>query len=443
MNKINIINRCLLLLTGLFTIALGVVLLVKANLGITPVSCTPYILSLYFPLTLGMITIAFDVSFILMQIILRRRNYKIIQLLQLPVVMCFGFFIDLAMYLVRDLSPGNYVTKLLICLLGCLVLAFGVFMEVKAKVTYLAGEGLAVAVSETFNIEFGKAKIMVDSSLVTIGVICSIVLLKDLQGIREGTIIAAFVVGYAVRMYTKYIKVFDNLTNSDRSGVEAHPEVVTQNRVVTITCEYGSGGDEIGKLVARKLNLKFYDSSILQLSVEQSGYSKEYVRKNEEILKNSMIQDFYSSKNALINDQKTKLDALFIVQSKIIKDIGENENCVIVGRCAGYVLKNYAECFRVFVHANASYRKQRVMRYNDMEEWEAEREIERRDRYKANYYDYYTGMDWKNANNYHYTIDASLTTTENIANSIVNLVNSRFMKIRSEDIYSYERVLAN
>ncbi len=201
----NLVLKTASFIAGLFIMATGVALSVKANLGVSPISCIPYIYSEKYALTLGQITIIFNAFLIVLQILLLRRQYKIVQLVQLPVIFVFGFFIDLIMRLLSDLQATTYQEQFFWCLMGCVTLAFGVFLEVKAKLTYLPGEGLAMAITKTFNTEFGKTKIGIDSSMVIAGVISSFILLQDLKGVREGTVLAALLVGYLVKFYSRKI----------------------------------------------------------------------------------------------------------------------------------------------------------------------------------------------------------------------------------------------
>ena len=195
MNKL--ILRIIIFTLGLFIMAFGVSLSVKANLGISPISCVPYVYSCKFPLTLGQITILFNAVLIMLQMILLRRNYRLI-LVQLPFVFVLGLFIDLTMYMISNLYIPNYVWQVALCLLSCIAIAFGVFLEVKAKLIYLPGEGLAMAISDIFKKEFGKAKIGVDVSMVAVGIVSSFIFLHQIRGIGEGTIIAAVMVGCIV-----------------------------------------------------------------------------------------------------------------------------------------------------------------------------------------------------------------------------------------------------
>ncbi len=199
--------RLVILITGLLTLSFGVALSVKANLGISPVSCIPYVFSLSTPLTLGILTTLFNLLLILLQVALLRKAFDPIQLLQLPVVMVFGFFIDFALWAVSGLVLTSYLLRFIVCIFSCLLMGFGVFLEVKANVTYLPGEGIALAVAKTLKVEFGKAKIGSDSAMVLIGGVSSLLLTGNLYGIREGTVISAFLIGFTARYLTNRFPV--------------------------------------------------------------------------------------------------------------------------------------------------------------------------------------------------------------------------------------------
>ncbi|MBN2628762.1 MAG: YitT family protein [Spirochaetales bacterium] len=206
MKSSSYIIRSAAFIAGLFIMSLGVVLSVKAYMGVSPISCIPYILSERYPLSLGQMTTIFNLFLILLQIVLLRRKYKPFQLIQLPVIVLFGFFIDLSVIILEPFQADFYHLRLLVCLLSCAVLALGVFIEVKAGITYLPGEGVALALTEVTGIDFGKAKILVDSSMVLSGVLLSFLLHRELLGVREGTILAALLVGIFVKFYFKLMK---------------------------------------------------------------------------------------------------------------------------------------------------------------------------------------------------------------------------------------------
>ena len=203
--KQNILSQSIVFIFGLFIMAIGVVLSVKADLGVSPISCVPYVYSLTFPLTLGQTTIILNVLLIFLQMLLLRKRYKMFQLVQFPVVFLFGYFIDLIMKYSDWVVPATYAEQAALCLLSCVVLGIGVFFEIKAALTYLPGEGLAMALTQTLGVDFGKTKIGTDSSLVVLGIASSLFFLEELAGIREGTVVAAVLVGYIVRfLHTRF-----------------------------------------------------------------------------------------------------------------------------------------------------------------------------------------------------------------------------------------------
>ena len=195
--------KCVQLILGLFIMALGVSLSVKADLGVTPISCVPYIYSLVVPFSLGELTIFMNGIFILLQIAILRRRYRYIQLIQFIAVILLGYFIDFTLSLISEINPTTYLEQLVVLLISCAFIALGVFLFVKANITYIPGDGLLVVISQTFKKEFGKVKICFDSSMVMIGVVSSFLFLHELAGIREGTILAALIVGLLVQLYDK------------------------------------------------------------------------------------------------------------------------------------------------------------------------------------------------------------------------------------------------
>lgn len=204
MNKL---KRYFLFLVGLFINSLGVSLITKASLGTSPISSIPYVLSLNFPFTLGNFTIVYNLLLIALQIFILRKNFKIENILQIPVAVMFGYFIDLTMYLLFWVDPQNYFLKIIALLLGCFVLGFGVYIEVVADVVMLPGESFVRAIVQTWNTNFGITKIIFDSSMVIIAGVLSFVILGRLNGLREGTVIAALSVGFIARLFGEKLEV--------------------------------------------------------------------------------------------------------------------------------------------------------------------------------------------------------------------------------------------
>ena len=204
-DKTELIKRYIFLLAGLFVNGLGVSFITKAGLGTSPITSIPYTLSLGFTPTVGMFTLVFNIFLVILQVILLRRNFQLQNLLQLPIIALFSFFIDLTMSLLGFMQPETYVLKVISLVIGCLILGFGVFMEMVANVAMLPGEATVRAVSDVFSTDFGKTKIAFDSSMTVIAAILSFIMFKHLDGVREGTIVAAILVGFIARLFKKYI----------------------------------------------------------------------------------------------------------------------------------------------------------------------------------------------------------------------------------------------
>lgn len=204
-DKTELIKRYIFLLAGLFVNGLGVSFITKAGLGTSPITSIPYTLSLGFTPTVGMFTLVFNIFLIILQVILLRRNFQLQNLLQLPIITLFSCFIDLTMSLLGFIQPETYVLKVISLVIGCLILGFGVFMEMVANVAMLPGEATVRAVSDVFSTDFGKTKIAFDSSMTVIAAILSFIMFKHLDGVREGTIVAAILVGFIARLFKKYI----------------------------------------------------------------------------------------------------------------------------------------------------------------------------------------------------------------------------------------------
>ncbi|HJA18354.1 YitT family protein [Mediterraneibacter catenae] len=201
-----ILKRYLLLLAGLSIMAFGVAFSIKASLGTSPISSVPFVVSLFTPLTVGTATITMHCVFILMQILILRKDYHLIQLMQLPVAFFFGYLTDFGVWAVQGISCNTYWQQWIVCLIGILLVAVGVSFEVKAGVVVLAGEGVVLAVCKVLpKIKFGYMKVGFDVTLVVIACILSFVFTGHLQGVREGTVAAALLVGLIAKQLGKLL----------------------------------------------------------------------------------------------------------------------------------------------------------------------------------------------------------------------------------------------
>lgn len=204
-------KRYIIFILGLLVNSLGVSLVTKANLGTSPISSIPYVLSMNFSLSLGTFTVLFSLLLIWFQLLILQKNFKIEHLLQIPVAFAFGIFIDLSMALLGFLAPEQYGMKFFCLVLGCLILGIGVYMEILADVVMLPGESFVRSIVFRWKREFGLTKVAFDVSM-TIGAgIISLLLAGKVAGVREGTVIAAVLVGFIARLIGSRLAFFSNI----------------------------------------------------------------------------------------------------------------------------------------------------------------------------------------------------------------------------------------
>ena len=409
------LKRYLIFLVGLFVNSLGVSLITKANLGTSPISSIPYILSLNFPFTLGNFTIFFSIFLIVLQLIILRKNFKLEHILQIPVSIIFGYFIDLTMILFSWVNPEAYIMKIVYLLIGCLILGVGVYMEVLADVVMLPGESFVRAIVLTWKTNFGTTKICFDVSMSVIAAVLSFVFAGRLDGVREGTVIAALLVGFIARLIGKKLAFLKDMIFPESVSAENENEAKEQTagtygkNVIAIGRQFGSGGHDIGKILAEKLGYDFYDAEIIQMTAGTTGYTPEFIKKNEEIMTNSLIYDLVNQMylNADMQDEAPK-DKIFEAECQVVRNLAKKGNCVIVGRCADYVLRNSGNCLKVFFSAPLMSRIRRVAQRQNISEGEAKATVQKNEKLRADNYRYYTRRMWGAAGNFDLSLNTDL-----------------------------------
>ena len=173
--------------------------------------------------------------------------------------------------------------------------------------------------------------------------------------------------------------------------------------VITISREYGSGGRAIGERLAKELGVSFYDKELILMAAKESGLSEEYIRKTEQMKSTSFLYGLYMGAQQLpMNDQ------IFLVQSKIIRQVAEEGPCVIVGRCADYILQDKADCLKVFIHADMQFRAERIVKVYGEREQSPEERLKDKDKRRAAYHRFYTDMKWGHAQNYHICLNSGV-----------------------------------
>ena len=175
-----------------------------------------------------------------------------------------------------------------------------------------------------------------------------------------------------------------------------------ENRIITISREYGSGGRAIGRKLAEKLGIHCYDAELIQRIVEKSGYPADYVKENGEFTEGGWFAPFIVNRAM----GPTHQDKLWKFQCQVIEELADQESCVIVGRCADYVLRARSDCLTVFIHADEKKRAARIVEEYGEPEESAEKRLRDKDKRRAAYYNFYTDMKWGQAQNYHVCLDS-------------------------------------
>ncbi len=204
-----------------------------------------------------------------------------------------------------------------------------------------------------------------------------------------------------------------------------------QNYVITIARQYGSGGRTVGQMLADRLGIHYYDRELMKLASDDSGISEQLFAKADETMKGTSL--FRAAKKVYAgelippdSDDFTSTDNLFNYQAKIIRELAETESCVMIGRCADYVLKEYDNVLSVFIHAPKDYCIAEASKKLSMSERDVERFIQKTDRYRADYYKYHTGREWTDARNYDLCLDSSKLGYERCVAEIIAYMRVRF-----------------
>lgn len=190
-----------------------------------------------------------------------------------------------------------------------------------------------------------------------------------------------------------------------------------KNRIITISREFGSGGRTVGKMLAEQLEIPCYDSEILQKIAVETGFDEQYIADAGEHSPGGFLSSAFSNRTF----GPTNEDYLWQIQYKLITELAQREPCVIVGRCADYILRDTADCLKVFVHADLQFRADRVAKIYGEREQSLEQRIKDKDKRRAAYYRFYTNMRWGYAQNYDITLNSGTIGIESCVDTIKSI----------------------
>lgn len=428
MNKF-LLRRYLLFCVALFVNALGIAFITRAALGTSPITSVTYVLSMFTPFTIGEWTIMLNILFVVLEpFMMTRQDLKEdlrMFLLQIPISFCFGIFIDICMhYILFWLNPATYPSMIIALLIGCVILAVGIALEVKANAAMMAGEYFVKVITRRFRGEFGYIKLGFDVTLVAIACLLSLIFMSGIYGVREGTVIAALIVGPIVHFVSPYYKFLDKwitpATDEKFTDVKKN-----KNIIITIAREYGSGGHLLGEMLSKELGIKLYDKEFIGMAAKRSGMDENFIAKNEQSIPSFWLKCIMSKNSEQpLEGSLSSDDVLFVAESKIIQELAEKEPCIIIGRCADFILHDYPKVLKLFCYSDIENAVSRCVSEYGIKRENAESEIRRINRNRIHHYEYYTGRKWGEPHHYNLMLNTGTISLETACKLIKDIYSN-------------------
>lgn len=199
--------------------------------------------------------------------------------------------------------------------------------------------------------------------------------------------------------------------------------------IITISREYGSGGRLIGKILAEHLSIPFYDKELIELAAEKSGLSPEFIRNSEETASSGFVFNLGAASHITngyyISSEPFFGDKAFFAQSAVIRDLASKGSCVIVGRCAGYLLREDPDCINIFIHSYLDDRLKRAVEVYGMPPTGLADKLVKIDKSRSNYHKYYTGESWHDMRAYHAAINTGIFGVDGAVKAIEELIKAK------------------
>lgn len=368
-------RRYILFIISVFINAYGIAFITKALLGTSPITSVNYVLSMFTPLTMGQWTIIVNLLFVATEPLMMSRSQLRadlrMYLIQIPVTLCFGTFIDISMSSLSWLQPEAYPMQLLSMLAGCVILACGITLEVKADVAMVAGEFFVRVLARRIGGDFGYVKLGFDVGNVILACVFSMLFIGGIHGVREGTVAAALLVGPIVHFLTPFCRVLNGVLGYSKQ-TEGKAAAAPADVVVTIAREFGSGGHMLGEMLASRLGVRLYDREFIKMAAKSSGINEDYIRRNEQT-----IPSFW--------------------------------------------LKGRPGVVRVFCYCDRDTAIDRCTSEYGLDKVKAEAEIKRLNKARGTHYEYYTGQRWDDPRNYDLMINTGSMTLDQACDIIVRM----------------------
>ena len=276
-------QRLAMYFLGLLIITCGIAISVKSNLGVTPVSSIPYTMTCVLGLEMGKATIIFHSLLVGVQILILRGKFEWKNVLQVLIGVIFGYFTTFFNWGASFLpTPDNMIIRLIMMVISTCCIAVGIFFYVPPNIMPLAIEGTMETISKVTKIEFPKVKIGFDCTMVVISLVSCLVGIHSLGSVGIGTAFGAIFVGVIMgKLNRSSLGAWRNrILFGEQTEAAAEVPAAAEGLVVTISREYGSGGREVGRQLAEKLGVAYYDMNLIQKVAAESGYSEAYVQES-------------------------------------------------------------------------------------------------------------------------------------------------------------------
>ena len=198
------------------------------------------------------------------------------------------------------------------------------------------------------------------------------------------------------------------------------------NKIITISRQYGSGGREIGDKLAKRFGIPFYDHALIEMAAKESGFSEKYFEDPEKNATNSFLYSIvrgmqYQYRNATPWSLE---ETVYTTQSDIIRKMADEGPCVIIGRCADYILSDYDDVIKIFIKADMDFRIERAIKIDSIDPKEAREHVRKKDKRRMNYYNYHSDRKWGRADNYDISLQTDVIGIENSAKLLINYIDS-------------------
>ena len=433
------LRRLACYLAGLFVMACGVVFSVKSALGVSPVTCLANVTYQIFGvsrgigmMSLGACTTLTYCLYILIELIILRRDFKPAMLLQIVASTIFGAMVTASSDVLAFVpEPGSYVMRLAYLALSIPLVAFGVMLYLAPNILPTPGEGLSLAISRRTGKNVAQCKMLADCCLVVLSAAVSLVYFRRLVGVREGTVISALSVGIVLRIFMRamngaVLRFVGRETKLERAVAASGADIVAavgKKAIITISREYGSDGYEIGKRLAERLGISFYDRQLEPLEAQESGLPEKFIREHEQQMSGGFFYDVLSASYSMYNDALAPLDRLFIAQTRVLRGIAaRDESCVIMGRCSDHILYRDPNSFRIFIHAPTDVRIENIARRLGVSRERAAQDVHLTDQGRSRYYRRYAGREWGDMKYYNLALDSSVYGVEGSVELICDAV---------------------